>query len=154
MHFWIAFKKRKSTPSQNTFDAYDEPYPEGDDLFSSKTSSEASPTGNTSNTPSYTGLGVNKQRAADKLFDEQYTFAVDRLSPNPRVKHPLVRANAIRRLLHYSNGSEHLERVVDLLVLWRNAGRRVDDDTVLEIIGIPILLIDLVYTSLSASCTC
>ena len=128
----IVLKKRKNASDQSAFeDAFGDAFTEENDLFSSKLASETS-----SFTTSAARTAATKERVADKLFQEQYKFAIDRLSPNPAAKHPLVRNNAIKRLLHHSSGAEHLERIVDLLVLWRNAGRRVDDDTTLEIIGI------------------
>lgn len=71
----------------------------------------------------------------EKEFDEQYTYAMDRLGPSPSQTHPLVRENVIRRLLRCSRDETQLKKITDLLIEWRNKGKKVDRKTALEFIG-------------------
>lgn len=126
----IVNKKR----SFQAADAFEDAFEEEEDLFSSKkkqievdvapspSSSKATPT-------------VRRSKAPSELFEEQYAFVSPRIGQSPSINHPQVRSNAIRRLLHHSNNAAQLERVAELLVAWRNGGRVVDRDTVMEFIG-------------------
>ncbi|KAI5122032.1 hypothetical protein M0805_008022 [Coniferiporia weirii] len=75
-----------------------------------------------------------KGKAPSTQFEEQFAFVNDRLGPSPRASHPQVRANALRRLLHHSEDAAQLERLAELLVVWRNEGRTVDAETTVELI--------------------
>lgn len=135
IRFVTAFKKRKNASSQATFNGVSE-----DDLFAPSSTPEIN-LNTTTSEPVPVSQKKEKQQVADNLFKEQYKFVEDRLGPSPTATHPLVRENAIRRLLHYSNGVEQLDRIPDLLVLWRNSGRQVDGATTLELIGEQALLL-------------
>ncbi|KAH8112434.1 hypothetical protein DFH11DRAFT_1728613 [Phellopilus nigrolimitatus] len=123
-------KQRKASVGEIVFDGAD------DDLFSSTAvaAAAAEATAAADLAASEAGGPKRKGKAPALLFDEQYAFVVDRLGPRPRANHPQVRANAVQRLLHHSEGAAQMTRLVELLAAWRNDGRVVDAETTLELI--------------------
>jgi len=123
----------KRRPTSKSADSFEDAFAEEEDLFSSKRKQkevEVAPSPSSSKaTPT-----AKRCKAPSELFEEQYAFVSARIGQSPSITHPQVRANAIRRLLHHSNNAAQLERLSELLVAWRNGGRVVDRDTVMEFI--------------------
>jgi hypothetical protein len=46
-----------------------------------------------------------------------------------------VRSNALRQLLRYTSSNSQIERTVEVVPLWRESGRKVDEYTTAEFIG-------------------
>lgn len=113
-----------------------EDYASDGDLFSSRVgSSKVSKKAEIPKPQPVENVSTTPKTAAD-LFNEQYTFVWDRLGPNPTYNTPQIRANALRRILRYSEkDSTLLEKFADLAAKWRASGRAVDRETTLEFIG-------------------
>ena len=122
--------KKRATQYDGDEDLFDSP-PVADDLFGSFSIQDEH-----ASMPSSTKAEAKSGRKPfAEEFAEQHAFVTARIGPNAAMKHPLVRQNALRRLLHVSGGKGELEKVADLLVAWRDSGRIVDKGTAVEFIG-------------------
>ncbi|KLO16852.1 hypothetical protein SCHPADRAFT_994816 [Schizopora paradoxa] len=112
-----------------------EDYGDGGDLFSSRVgSSKSSRKAEVSKAQNLEETSTASKTSAD-LFNEQYTFVWDRLGPAPTYNSPQIRANALRRILRYSEKEPALlDKFVELTGKWRASGRAVDRETTLEFI--------------------
>ena len=130
----IALKDKKNQRSFAEEDEFDGPFE--DDLFGGvKPSTSKQPASETQTFAAARPIeGVGKPSSAN-LFDEQAALLVDRLGPKPTNLALQVRGNAIRKLLLYTTNSEQLNRVVDIVALWRSSGRKFDEGTTLDLIG-------------------
>jgi hypothetical protein len=46
-----------------------------------------------------------------------------------------VRSNELRQLLRYTSSKPQIERAIEVVPLWRESGREVDESTTAEFIG-------------------
>ncbi|KAL5514903.1 hypothetical protein ACEPAG_2219 [Sanghuangporus baumii] len=123
-------KKRRAAPSLDADDLFGSVPVKEEDLFSSSDRQESNKPASSFQEP----ISRTEVKPQYEQFDEHYKFLMDRLGPKPVAVHPQIRNRAIKRLLHHSRGPEHLEKIMEVLVKWRNDGRTIDEQTAVEII--------------------
>jgi cobalamin biosynthesis Mg chelatase CobN len=104
-----------------------------DDLFAPVTKSTTQTPSGQNQTASSSAKSSSK--SPQTIFEDHLTFITDRLGPNPTNKALQVRSNALRQLLHYTSSKSQIERAVEVVPLWRESGRKVDEPTTAEFIG-------------------